>query len=80
MVATQIEYRLTLPLRFGVVAFAGLGEVGPRFGAFNYDDLLPSIGFGPRFQLSTKYHVNLRADFAQGKNGRTFSMGLGEAF
>jgi len=80
MVATQIEYRLTLPLRFGVVAFAGLGEVGPRFGAFNYDNLLPSIGFGPRFQLSTKYHVNLRADFAQGKNGRTFSMGLGEAF
>ena len=80
MVATQIEYRLTLPLRFGVVAFAGLGEVGPRFGAFNYDNLLPSIGFGPRFRLSTKYHVNLRADLAQGKNGRTFSMGLGEAF
>jgi hypothetical protein len=42
--------------------------------------LLPGIGFGPRFQLSTQYHVNLRADFAQGKNGRTFSMGLAEAF
>jgi outer membrane protein assembly factor BamA len=29
MVATQLEYRLTLPKRFGVVVFGGLGEVVP---------------------------------------------------
>lgn len=29
MVATQLEYRLTLPKRFGLVAFGGLGEVIP---------------------------------------------------
>jgi hypothetical protein len=80
LIAIQIEYRASLPWRLGIVAFAGVGEVGPNFGAFNRHDLLPSIGFGPRFQLSTKYHVNLRVDFAQGKNDRTFSMGLGEAF
>jgi outer membrane protein assembly factor BamA len=80
LLAMQVEYRLSLPRRFGVAAFAGLGEVGPSFGGFNYDGLLPSVGFGPRFQVSTKYHVNLRADFAQGKNDRTFSMGIGEAF
>jgi len=80
MAAVQAEYRATLPWRFGVVAFAGVGEVGPTFGSFNYSNLLPSGGIGPRFQLSTKYHVNLRADFAWGKTGRTFSMGLGEAF
>jgi len=35
---------------------------------------------GPRFMPSRKYHVNLRADFARGKNGDTFSMGMGESF
>lgn len=80
MAAAQMEYRLSMPKRLGVVLFAGVGEVGPAFGEFNYSNQLPSIGVGPRFQLSTKYHVNLRADFAQGKNERTFSMGLGEAF
>jgi len=80
MLATQVEYRATLPWRLGAVVFAGIGEVGPRFGDFDYSNLLPSVGVGPRFNLSTKYHVNLRADFAWGKNGHTFSMGLAEAF
>ncbi len=80
LLALQMEYRLSLPRRFGVVAFAGVGEVGPSFWDFNRHDLLPSFGFGPRFQLSKQHHVNLRVDFAQGKNDRTFSMGLGESF
>ena len=29
MFATQLEYRLTLPKRFGLVAFGGIGEVIP---------------------------------------------------
>jgi hypothetical protein len=41
---------------------------------------LPSGGGGLRFLLSKKYHVNLRADIAQGVDGHTFSMGVGEAF
>ncbi len=80
MLATQAEYRLVLPWRFGVVGFAGLGEVAPSVSKFDAENVLPSIGFGPRFSLSAKYHVNIRADFAWGKNGNTFSMGLGEAF
>jgi len=80
MLATQAEYRLSLPKRLGIVGFAGLGEVGPTFGSFDYSNLLPSIGAGVRFKLSTKYHVNLRADIAQGRDQHTFSMGLGEAF
>lgn len=80
MIATQAEYRLVLPWRFGVVAFVGLGEVAPSFSSLNGVNLLGSIGGGARFNLSTKYHVNLRADIAQGRDGHTFSMGLGEAF
>lgn len=80
MLATQGEYRWALPWRLGVTAFGGLGEVAPTWGKFNADGILPSGGIGPRFMLSSKYHVNLRADFAWGKSGHTFSMGLGESF
>jgi hypothetical protein len=80
MFATQLEYRVDLPKRFGFAAFGGVGEVAPAVGKFNYDNLLPAIGAGPRFVLSSKYHVNLRLDVAQGKSGHTWSMSVGEAF
>ena len=80
MVATQLEYRRSLWWRIGVVAFGGVGEVSPAIAKFNLDNLLPAGGAGVRFNMSKKYHVNLRADIAEGKNGHTFSMGLGEAF
>ena len=41
---------------------------------------IPAFGGGLRIKLSKKYGVNLRADIAQGRDGHTFSMGLGEAF
>jgi len=82
LVATQLEYRLALPMRFGVVAFGGVGEAIPGGDQllFTNNSFLPGGGAGLRFQLSKKYHVNLRADIAGGKDGHTFSMGLGEAF
>jgi outer membrane protein assembly factor BamA len=79
--ATQAEYRLVLPKRFGLVAFGGVGEVIPGEGQlFGKQRFLPSVGGGLRFQLSKKYHVNLRIDIAQGRDGHTFGMGIGEAF
>lgn len=80
MFATQVEYRLDLPKRFGVAAFGGIGEVAPTVSKFNFDNLLPAIGGGLRYNLSKEYHVNLRFDIAQGKNAYTWSMGVGEAF
>src|ERR1700743_436978 len=71
--STQLEYRLVLPKRFGLVVFGGLGGTIPggsqplqrvQDGRF-----LPSGGGGLRFALSQKYHVNLRADIAQGRDG-----------
>jgi Omp85 superfamily domain len=81
MIATQLEYRVSLPKKFGLAAFGGLGEVVPGGKEiFRINNLLPSIGGGPRFELSKKYHLNLRADFARGKDSWTWSMGVGEAF
>jgi len=81
MMTTQAEYRLVLPKRFGLVAFGGLGGVVPGASELPQNShFLPSGGGGLRFELSTRYHVNLRADIAQGVTGHTFSMGVGEAF
>jgi hypothetical protein len=82
--ATQMEYRLVLPRRFGLVLFGGLGGVIPGGSQLSQQvqssHFLPSGGGGLRFELSKKYHVNLRADIAQGRDGHTFGMGVGEAF
>ena len=81
MFATQLEYRLSLPKRLGLAGFAGVGEVIPGGSQlFRINQFLPAIGGGPRFELSSKYHLNLRTDFARGKNSWTWSMGVGEAF
>ncbi len=81
MTATQLEYRLTLPKRFGVVGFGGIGEVIPGGNQiFRSNHFLPSVGGGLRFELSKVYHVNLSADYGKGRGGHTFSLGLGEAF
>ena len=70
----QLEHRLEPPKRFGLVRFGGLEGVIP--GA----DFLPHIGAVLRFQLSTKYHLNLRLDAAQGNGSHTWAMGVGERF
>ena len=80
MFATQVEYRLSLPKRFGAAGFAGVGEVFPGSNFLRVNQFLPAVGGGPRYQLSSKYHVNLRADFARGKGSWTWSMAVGEAF
>jgi len=80
MFATQLEYRLVLPWRLGLVGFGGLGEVAPGGDGFRTDQFLPAGGTGIRFLLSKKFHVNLRTDFAWGKDNFTWSMGVGEAF
>lgn len=81
MMATQLEYRLELPKRFGVVAFGGLGGVHAGDAQLlQSDHFLPDIGAGVRFQVSKKYHVNMRADYGQGVNGHTFGLGVLEAF
>jgi hypothetical protein len=82
MMASQLEYRLALPLRLGLVAFGGIGGVIPGQDQFLIRNsyFLPSAGGGLRFELSKKYHVNLRGDLGYGKDGHTFGLGVGEAF
>jgi Omp85 superfamily domain len=81
MLGTQVEYRQSLRWRFGFAVFGGVGEAIPGSGQiYGAQKFLPAGGGGLRFMLSKKYHVNLRADIAQGVNGHTFGVGVGEAF
>jgi Omp85 superfamily domain len=78
--ATQLEYRLVLPWRFGVVGFGGIGAVAPGVVKWRTNQRLPAGGTGVRYMLSKKYHVNVRTDFAWGKDNFTWAVGVGEAF
>jgi hypothetical protein len=80
MFAGQAEYRVELRKRLGVAAFGGVGGVARRWGDFRSDELLPAAGAGLRFKLDKKNHINYRIDFAFGREGRTLSIGIGEAF
>jgi len=80
MFATQAEYRIELPKRLGLVAFGGVGGTARRWNEFRSDGLLPAAGAGLRFKLDKQNHINYRVDFAFGREGRTISIGLGEAF
>lgn len=81
MLATQLEFRQVLPKRFGAVAFGGVGGViAGKSQLLQNNHFLPGGGVGLRFEVTKKYHVNLRADFAQGVDGHTFTLGILEAF
>ena len=80
MFATQAEYRIELPKRLGLVAFGGVGGTARRWNEFRSDQFLPAAGAGLRFNLDKKNHINYRIDLAFGREGRTLSIGVGEAF
>jgi hypothetical protein len=44
------------------------------------DQFLPAAGAGLRFKLDKNNHINYRIDVGFGREGRTISIGLGEAF
>ncbi len=82
LIAGQVEYRLPVVWRFGVVGFAAAGQVADRFGSFGIDRFKTSIGGGLRFLLSPQEGLNVRADFAYGLDVKSsgFYLAIGEAF
>ena len=80
LVAAQAEYRMPVWWRFGLVGFAGVGDVAPNLGAFRFGYLKSSMGFGIRFKIVPREGANLRVDFAWGKNTSGVYFTAGEAF
>jgi hypothetical protein len=79
-VAGEVELRRHLIGRFGGVAYAGLGQVGPEIDDLESDNLLWSAGFGLRFQLTRNSPLNYRTDVGWGRDGFEFYFSLGEEF
>ncbi len=80
MYAVQAEYRRPLFWRLGAVAFAGFGATGASFGRMSTADILPSVGVGLRLAAAKAYGVNVRLDYALGKDNQAFYFSVGEAF
>lgn len=78
--AAQAEVRHKLGGRFGVVAFAGVGESMATPSDFGDGKFLPAAGAGLRFRPSKETSINLRLDFAYGRDSKAVYLSLGEAF
>ena len=75
----QTEYRRHLFWRFGMVAFAGIGDVGNRIGSFDNPKVV--VGFGGRFAAVKGEKLNIRVDMGFASGGqRAFYIGLREVF
>ena len=77
---TQLEYRWRFYKKWGMVAFGGIGEVAPKLGDIEFDELLPSVGIGLRWLASEKQGINLSIDYARGKDSDAWYFRIGEAF
>lgn len=81
MVTVEAEYRWRFTERFGMVAFAGVGQVGSSFGDMGSGNkYLSGVGGGLRFLASTKHKVNVSVDWAKGENSDALYFYIGEAF
>jgi len=81
MIALQAEYRwVPILWRFGLVAFAGLGDVAATLGGFDLGRLRYSYGVGLRFVVDAKQRLNLRLDFGFGHDTSGVYFTAGEAF
>ena len=80
MVATQGELRWNFHGRWGAVAFAGVGAVGPSWSDWSGVPSLPSYGVGLRWLASKVHKVNVSLDWARGRDDDAIYLRIGEAF
>jgi len=76
----QLELRAHSAGRFGGTVFGGFGQVAPGFSEIWSAQLLPAGGLGLRFQLTEKYPMHMRLDYAWGRDGGLLYFSVGEAF
>ncbi|MEZ8859706.1 BamA/TamA family outer membrane protein [Vibrio sp. 10N.247.311.51] len=77
MLMGQVEYRLPIVQRLGMVFWGAAGSVAPSVSELN-EDILTSVGTGFRFRIKDK--INLRADVGVGQNETAFYLNVNEVF
>jgi len=76
----QVEYHSPYIWRFGLVAFAGVGDVFHAASTLQDIRIKPAGGIGVRFKLFKDRRMNLRLDLAAGKENHGIYLGILEAF
>ncbi|GIU23452.1 outer membrane protein assembly factor [Shewanella schlegeliana] len=77
MMMGQVEYRLPVFQRYGMVFWGGVGSVASKVSDLN-EELLTSYGTGFRFKI--KDNINLRLDIGVGENETNFYLNVNEVF
>jgi outer membrane protein assembly factor BamA len=77
MMMGQVEYRLPIFQRYGMVFWGSVGSVAPKVSELT-DTLLTAYGTGFRFKI--KDNINLRFDIGVGENGTNFYLNVNEVF
>ncbi len=80
MVASQVEYRMPVWWRFGLVGFAGVGNVANQLGDMKITRMKPSYGGGLRILIDETERLNMRLDFGFGDDTAGFYLNVTEAF
>jgi hypothetical protein len=81
MIGWQVEYRMPVLWRFGIVAFAGNAIVSESIGDFAIKNTKTTIGTGLRFLLDKERKVNVRIDYGYSSDNTSgFYLTIGEAF
>lgn len=80
MVVLQMEYRVQLFGRFGMVGFAGFGNVADRLNSIDFTKAKYNLGLGLRYMFNRDKKINLRLDVGFTGEGRGFYISATEAF
>jgi outer membrane protein assembly factor BamA len=77
----QTEARIKLYKRFSATLFASTAALGSEDNTFlRFNDLKTAYGAGVRYTFNRKDHLNVRLDYAKGKDKGFFYFTIGEAF
>jgi hypothetical protein len=77
----QSEYRMPqLVWRFGLILFAGIGDVAPSVGKITVSTVKPTYGFGIRFRFDELEKVDIRMDVGFGKGSNGIYFDINQAF
>ena len=78
--AAQLEYRIRVWWRFGIVGFIGVGQVANKISAFQINQFKYSVGGGLRFRIDETELWDLRVDVGFGRNSSGFYFQYNQAF
>jgi len=81
IIAGQVEYRKTFKnSRWGVVTFAGAGDVFNNSSELSLKNIRPNFGIGVRFMIDKEERLNLRGDWGFGDESNNVYFTLSDAF